>query len=381
MSPPFVSVFLPTHARFKNGLMPQAVESVLRQTHSNFEFFVIDDASSDGSEGYLRTIAARDKRVKHIRHDSNVGLPAYTLAKAYQQASGQYLAFQFDDAEWVPDYLTTLLGMFERQPDACMVYGSVKFESPSKEILRGGAFDLEKMKAANYIGNCGVMLSRRAVELVGWYDPHVVVKRTCDWDLWMRIGKKRLPIYHCDKVVGLEHGEGQADSLGVSVSLYDPITRKYQQTNRDDCLTPKAVAEGRANMFGPADWMDEDERTQVAMLAFEHFVRTRQVDQAADFARQLLGAQFKDDSTALMSAFNWYLTNPKFGKIVNFNKVFTDFCYSSYKCEELSTRYNDLVQRHDSLSSDYDGLLRSLSWRVTKPLREFRRISLTARTK
>jgi glycosyltransferase involved in cell wall biosynthesis len=396
MSDPLVTVLLPTHSRYKSGLMPKSVESVLAQRYGNFEFFVIDDASSDGSEEYLRKIAAADSRVVHLRHDKNVGLPAMTIAQAYLQSRGQYIAFVFDDTELLPHHLELLVTEFKRRPEAAMIYGGVSIEPPgTAPVLLGGEFDMKRMLVDNYIGNSGVMMTREAIEAVGLYDPHVLVKRTCDWDLWMRLGRRNMPVYYCNQVVAVEKGATQADSLGMSVSRYDALTRKYQQTDRQDRLHPQQIAAGEALMFGPDPWMDANERNDLNVLVFEHLIRTRDMERAVEVSKQWieLGAGSPPaakepvtsthatvaDGDILIAAFNKYIAETRY--------ACKNTCTSAFKLNDLTNEYDQLAEKyghlvdiqdkHQELSDNYKALhtqyhslLRSLSWKVTKPLRE-----------
>lgn len=106
---PLVSVLLPTHARNKSGLLSKAISSVLAQDFSDFELFVIDDGSSDGSVETIQEFCNLDKRVRHIRFEENVGLPALTAAHALKQSSGKYIAWQFDDCTWMSNHLIDLV--------------------------------------------------------------------------------------------------------------------------------------------------------------------------------------------------------------------------------------------------------------------------------
>jgi teichuronic acid biosynthesis glycosyltransferase TuaG len=48
-------------------------KSVLGQTFTDFEWLIIDDCSTDGSEDILREIASSDSRVRVIRQPKNGG--------------------------------------------------------------------------------------------------------------------------------------------------------------------------------------------------------------------------------------------------------------------------------------------------------------------
>ena len=114
---PDVSVVMSVY----NGgrFLGQAIESILGQSHSDFEFIVIDDGSSDDSAD---TIASyRDARLRLVRHTENAGL-ATRLNEGFALASGRYIARMDADDVSLPN-------RFARQ---------IKF-----------------MKAHAYVGACG----------------------------------------------------------------------------------------------------------------------------------------------------------------------------------------------------------------------------------
>src|SRR3989338_9606954 len=59
-----------------NGMpfLKEAVESILKQTYKNFEFIIVDDASTDETWDYLKSL--KDPRVKLIKNKKNLGLAA-----------------------------------------------------------------------------------------------------------------------------------------------------------------------------------------------------------------------------------------------------------------------------------------------------------------
>ena len=91
---PKISVLVPTYnyARY----LPQTIESILRQTHSNFELLISDDASTDGSAEIIRHYADRDSRIRFMIHPTNLGMVA-NWNWCLQQARGDYVKFVFGD--------------------------------------------------------------------------------------------------------------------------------------------------------------------------------------------------------------------------------------------------------------------------------------------
>ena len=98
-APPLISVILNTYNRA--ALLPRAVESVLAQTHDDFELVVVDDGSSDRTPGVVA--AFEDPRVRYVRQH-NAGLSA---ARNFGVASSseRYVTFLNDDDEVLPGWL------------------------------------------------------------------------------------------------------------------------------------------------------------------------------------------------------------------------------------------------------------------------------------
>lgn len=74
-----------------NGMphLKDAVNSILSQTYRNFEFVIVDDASTDDGIKYLNSL--KDKRIRLIRNNKNLGL-ATSLNIALNKVQGEYIA-------------------------------------------------------------------------------------------------------------------------------------------------------------------------------------------------------------------------------------------------------------------------------------------------
>src|SRR3989338_10709157 len=103
-----------------NGMpyLPEAVKSILNQTYKNFEFIIIDDASTDQSTKYLRFL--KDKRIKLIKNSKNLGLAA-SLNKALKFAKGEYIARMDADDISLPKRFEKQVKFFKKHPsvDIC----------------------------------------------------------------------------------------------------------------------------------------------------------------------------------------------------------------------------------------------------------------------
>ncbi len=109
-----VSIIMPAfnHARW----VRQAMESVLAQTVFDFEFIVIDDASSDATWEVIQAVCSEsgDLRLQCIRHASNQGAPA-TINEGLRHAQGDYLAIINSDDVWELNRLERLLAVAQSE--------------------------------------------------------------------------------------------------------------------------------------------------------------------------------------------------------------------------------------------------------------------------
>ena len=80
----------------------EAVDSVLQQTFSDFEFIIVDDASTDGS--LQRLCSYHDPRIRILRNETNMGLTR-SLNKGMEFVRGEYVARMDADDVSLPSRL------------------------------------------------------------------------------------------------------------------------------------------------------------------------------------------------------------------------------------------------------------------------------------
>lgn len=183
-----ISVVIPTHNRV--DLLPRAIESVLKQTYSDFEIIIVSDGSTDNTEAVVKKYIEKDSRIKFIGYSPAKGgnIARNTGIKA---AQGDYIAFLDDDDEWLPKKLEKQLSVFEKSSKIGLVYTGVhiiyvnegiEYNSLSKEDG-----DLSKrILIDNCIGTTStVMVKKNVLSKSGGFD--IKLKALQDFDLWIRI--------------------------------------------------------------------------------------------------------------------------------------------------------------------------------------------------
>ncbi|NIQ56536.1 MAG: glycosyltransferase [Gemmatimonadetes bacterium] len=177
---------LPT--RNRRDALERAVASVRAQTRGDWELLVVDDASDDGSHAWLTELAAADPRIRVLRHERRRG-GAAARNTGIEAATGRWVAFLDDDAQWKREKLDRQLSSAGQGTDA-LVYGPVlAVDDAGGTALVGGRVDerapFEALAAGNRIDTSGVLVARDPLVTVGGFDP--ALPRLQDWDLWLRL--------------------------------------------------------------------------------------------------------------------------------------------------------------------------------------------------
>ena len=170
--------------------LESAVKSVLNQTYPNFEFIIIDDASTDQTKDLLRKIT--DARVKIIYNEKNLGLTK-SLNKAFQIARGKFLARMDGDDLSAPHRFEKQLTFLKNHPDYALVgssYYQINQDDSIISVVKVLTDDLsikKGLKKQNWFGHGSVMIRKEAFDKVGGYDERFIFAQ--DYDLWLRISE------------------------------------------------------------------------------------------------------------------------------------------------------------------------------------------------
>lgn len=95
-----ITIITPTYNRAH--LIRKAINSILEQTYKNWEYVIIDDASTDNTEEIVRSFA--DPRINFIKCKKNRG-NAVARNIGVDAAKGEFIAFLDSDDEYFPNYL------------------------------------------------------------------------------------------------------------------------------------------------------------------------------------------------------------------------------------------------------------------------------------
>lgn len=114
------SVVIPTHNRLH--LLRDALETIRRQSYSNWEVVVFDNASRDPIRDHVSSL--RDARVKYARSDAFLPVTS-SWNEAISRATGDYVVLLGDDDGLVPDYFDRLKATIEQFDSPDVVYNNI----------------------------------------------------------------------------------------------------------------------------------------------------------------------------------------------------------------------------------------------------------------
>ena len=173
--------------------LQEAIESILNQTFTDFEFILIDDGSTDATESILTAYAKQDSRILVSRNNENMGLPR-SLNKGLALAQGEYVARMDADDISLPKRFAKQVAFMDAHPEVgvCGTWLKTIGEAPGyeqypvedKTIRAWLLFD-------SALAHPSVMMRRKLfVQENLHYDP--AYKYCQDYELWGRASTKFL---------------------------------------------------------------------------------------------------------------------------------------------------------------------------------------------
>jgi glycosyltransferase involved in cell wall biosynthesis len=188
---PTVSVVMPVYNAEK--YLSEAVESILTQTFSDFEFIIINDGSTDRSESILQEFQGQDKRIRLVSR-SNTGIVA-TRNEGLELANGPYIAIMDADDIALPERLAKQVAFLEEHSNYVAV-GSLSLMIDPDGLpvrLANKLTNHEEIDDAHMAGisaeipHSGAMIRHDALQTIGGYRKEM--QHAEDFDLWLRLAE------------------------------------------------------------------------------------------------------------------------------------------------------------------------------------------------
>lgn len=200
-----ITVLLPVFNAEK--YLKEAIDSILNQTFSDFEFLIIDDGSTDNSKGII--LSYKDTRIRFLANSNNMGL-IYTLNRGLDEARGRYIARMDADDISLPERLMKQHSFLFKNPDyslvGCSAYLIDEHSKGIGQMFRPYNFEtiVGNIFFFNPIIHPSTLFDKEFIQTIGGYNINAIHAE--DYDLWFRILKAGGKMYCLDDML-LNHRE------------------------------------------------------------------------------------------------------------------------------------------------------------------------------
>ena len=181
MTAPCITCVLPTH----NGrrYLRDSIDSVLRQEDGDFELIVVDDCSTDETPAILDEYARADARVRVVRNQINLKLPA-SLNVGFRAARGRFFTWTSDDNLYEPQAFRVMVELLERRTDVGLVYSSFRLIDEAGALCGDCRVpEVDRLPTVNIV-KASFLYRREVHEQLGGYREDRFL--TEDYDFWLR---------------------------------------------------------------------------------------------------------------------------------------------------------------------------------------------------
>ena len=250
---PLVSVVVPCYNQAH--FLPEAIESVLGQTHPRTEIVIVNDGSPDDT----CQVVSRYPGVRYVRQE-NQGL-AGARNTGFRQSKGEYVVFLDADDCLMPNAIEAHLSCFARYPEARFVVGDIDHMaldgsytgSPRWPLLDSNQY--EELLRVNHVANTIAVMFRRAVlEQLGGF------KAACspaeDYELLLRASRLFSSRHHRTVVAQYRRHPASLSRKGtLMLRAMNHVMRLQREEVKDNPVLLSAWRQGNAywkDHFGAA---------------------------------------------------------------------------------------------------------------------------------
>jgi glycosyltransferase involved in cell wall biosynthesis len=214
--------------------LPQCLDSILRQTWTDFELILINDCSTDNSLEVIQPYLA-DPRVKLVDHPQNKGYIA-SLIEGSERSRGKYITVVSADDYCISDRaFETLVQVMEADPEIAFAYSAhgtygddgirtwLSLPLPQSCVRSGAEEYRHLILSGNHLLHSGVIIRATAYNAAGGYDP--TARYDCDYLMWLMLCGQGKVAYCADELYAYRrHASNMSvNTSGISRAIHEDI--------------------------------------------------------------------------------------------------------------------------------------------------------------
>ena len=216
---PLVSVITPSYNQAK--YLDATLRSVFKQDYPALEYIVVDGASTDGSQ---KIIEAYDDQLAWWISEPDQG-QADAINKGFQKANGEIIAWLNSDDLYLPGTISEAVEIFEKNPDAGMVYGDAVSADGNGKLLNELRFDhrtVADFLKFKMICQPAVFMKKEILDQVGYLN--ISYQFFLDHELWIRIAREA-NLVHCPRIWAVSRYHQEAKNFRLASQSGQEVTR------------------------------------------------------------------------------------------------------------------------------------------------------------
>ena len=393
-----VSVIIPSYNHEK--YIRECVLSVLNQTYKNLEVFVMDDNSTDDSPNVLKKI--KDSRLKVFYSKKNEGT-VRTINKLMNKCNGEYIAITGSDDVWVEDKIEKQVNYLNNNKDVGAVFSIAEIIDENNNIYEDDdSFNHDIFKCynvssgqcmriffenGNHLCHSSSLIRSDVVKKIGLYN--IVYRQLHDFDYWVRL-INQFKIYIMDEKL-VRYRRFKNSKKNLSNNTCESMIRLVNENNEIinwmfENINDDVFIDGFKDLF-----VNKNSHTFEELLCEKYFILLNYKFMGVvnkQLAFSLIFRYPNQDRlfSVLEKKFNYSLTHfyndtGKTYDVFNYDAVNDCNSYSGKVIksnnETIEKQANIINVCNDKINAlEYNiGILKSsTSWKITKPLRWFRRL-------
>jgi glycosyltransferase involved in cell wall biosynthesis len=212
------------------------IQSVLNQSFNDYEYIIVDGASTDGTREVLEKY--KDKASQIIIEPDNGQTDA--INKGFRHAGGEIYAYLNSDDCYFNDTLEKVNAIFMENPDVDVVYGDCVFTDQDGQFVRYFSeiwdyYPKKLLNNSNFIMQPSTFWRREVFEKYGPFDQQLHFG--FDWAFWCELAKNNCKFYRAHEVLSANrvYAETKTSSGGYErLKELRKINRKYKTTILDN---------------------------------------------------------------------------------------------------------------------------------------------------
>lgn len=198
MSKKLVSIITPLYNSEK--YIRDTIDSVLNQTYDNWEMIIVDDCSNDSSGDIVKNYVERDKRIKYIKLEKNMGV-SNARNMAIRRSKGKFIAFLDSDDIWKFNKLEKQINFMMKNNLSITFTGYKMIDDNNNDLNKTikvpKEIDYKELLKGNTIGCFTVVIDKEKLGIIEMTE----IKHE-DYVTWLSILKRGYKAYGLNEVLG-----------------------------------------------------------------------------------------------------------------------------------------------------------------------------------